>query len=260
MLQDNDSMNTDSPLYLHYKNKLSQSPVFNELSDETLSDMLGRFQHTTWRKNARVEASLLLERFYLIIDGRVRIEHIDPVSGRRITLFLLGPGDGFDVISLLDGQPHKVISVALDDMSLLSTTTQTVREWINRYPEFNQIFLPYLGEYMRKMEALATDLATKDTVTRLARLILRHSAPDPSSVTAPDPSSVNGSYPVRLIHDLSHDSLAHMIGSTRQVVNQHLQALRHKGVVGNQSRHLVVKELEALKEQAESFLSHDHRA
>jgi len=245
-------MNADSPLYLHYKNKLSQSPVFSELSDEILSDMLGRFQHTTWRKGTGAGAASLLQRFYLIIDGRLRMERIDSVSGKRITLFLLGPGDGFDVISLLDGLPHETTSVALDDMSLLSTSTEAVREWINRHPAFNRKFLPYLGERMRKMEALATDLATKDTITRLARLILHH--------TAPDPSSMSRSHPVRLIHDLSHDSLAHMIGSTRQVVNQHLQALRHKGILDNQSRHLVVKELEALKQQAETFLLHDHRA
>lgn len=245
-------MNTDSPLYLHYKSKLSQSSVFSELSDKILSDMLGRFQHTTWRKGTEVTASSILQRFHLIIDGRLRIERIDSVSGKRITLFLLGPGDGFDVISLLDGQPHEATSIALDDMSLLSTSTQTVRQWINQHPEFNRNFLPYLGERMRKMETLATDLATKDTVTRLARLILRH--------TAPDPSSENGSHSVSLIHDLSHDSLAHMIGSTRQVVNQHLQALRHKGILDGQSRHLAVKELEALKEQAETFLSHEHLA
>ena len=244
-------MISDSPLYLHYKSQLARSPVFSGLSDVILSDMLGEFRHTTWRKGVEADVSSLLQQFYLIIDGRIRIERIDAASGNRVTLFLLGPGDGFDVITLLDDQPHEATPIALNDLHLLSASTRTVREWINRHPEFNRNFLPYVGKQMRRLEDLAVDLAMKDTVTRLARLILRH--------TVSDPSSENGSYPVRLINDLTHDSLAHMIGSTRQVVNKHLQALRREDVLDSHSNRLAVSNLEALKAQAEAFLSHDHR-
>jgi len=243
-------MNTDSPLYRHYKQKLAQSPVFNGLSDGVLCDMLEELHHSTWRKGTEMDALSLAKRFYLIIDGRVKLERVDAVTANRVTIFLLGPGDGFDVISLLDKQPHEATPVALDDLHLLSASTQTVREWINHYPEFNRNFLPYLGQQMRGIEDLAADLALKDTITRLARLILRH------TVSGAPPGK--RLHPVRLIHDLPHESLAHMIGATRQVVNKHLQALRHKGVLDNVSHHLVVSELESLKEQAESFLSHNH--
>jgi len=240
-------MNTDAPLYLHYKKRLSQSPIFSRLTDETLSHMLEKFQYTTWRKGVVPDPQMLTQYFYLIIDGRVKIERIDTASGNRAILFMLGPGDGFDVITLLDGQPHEAAPVALEDLNLLRASTGQVREWINHHPEFNRSFLPYLGERMRSMEDLAADLAMEDTVTRLARLILRHAVPEPSSR--------HGSHPVTLIHDLPHDSLAHMIGSTRQVVNRHLQALRREGVLDQGSKHLVVAELEALKERAGVFLS-----
>ncbi len=163
-------MNTDSPLYQHYKNQLSQSPLYRVLSDEILSNMLGRFHHTTWRRGMVADPSSLIERFHLIIEGRVKIEHIDAASGDQVIFFIMGPGKGFDVITLLDGQPHAVTPVALDDLHLLTAPMQTVREWINRHPDFNRNFLPYLGEQMRAMEELAMDLATKDTATRLARL------------------------------------------------------------------------------------------
>ena len=104
---------------------------------------------------------------------------------------------------------------------------------------------------MRGMEDLAVDLAMKDTVTRLARLILRY--------TVSEPPFEKGSHPVRLIHDLTHESLAHMIGSTRQVVNKHLPAMHREGVLDSRSNRLAVSNLEALKEQADAFLSHDHK-
>lgn len=245
-------MNTDSPLYQHYKTQLAKSPVFSCLDDDILIDMLEHVRPTTWRKGVVAETAALTECFYLIVDGRVKIEHIDDASGNSVTLFLLGPGDGFDVISLLDKQRHDATPIALDDIQLLSTPTQTVRDWINRHPQFNRNFLPYLGSRMRTMENLATDLATQNTVTRLARLILRH--------TEPDSSAEMGSHPVRLIHDLPHNALAQMIGSTRQVVNRHLQALRHDGVLNKQSRTLAVQDLEALKHKADRFLSGHHPA
>jgi len=77
--------------------------------------------------------------------------------------------------------------------------------------------------------------------------------------TVSEPPFEKGSHPVRLIHDLTHESLAHMIGSTRQVVNKHLQAMHREGVLDSRSNRLAVSNLEALKEQADAFLSHDHK-
>ncbi len=240
-------MNKNLPLYLHYKRQLLQSPVFEGLPDELLSNMLEQFHHTTWRKGVVADKRLSLKNFYLIIDGRIKVEHVDAESGKRAILFLLGSGDGFDVITLLDDQLHDATPIALDDLSLLVAPMQTVREWINCHPEFNRNFLPYLGERMRRMENLATDLSMKDTVTRLARMILHY--------TAPETISGSDNYPVKLIHDLSHESLADMIGSTRQVVNKHLQALRREGLLDSHANHLVVAELEMLKDKAGHFFS-----
>ena len=92
-------------------------------------------------------------------------------------------------------------------------------------------------------------LAVKDTITRLAHLILRHTEPGP----LPDKKA----YPVKLIHDLNNESLAHMIDSTRQAMNRHLQELRKKGILEKHSRHPIIKELEVLKKQADLFLSHN---
>ncbi len=246
-------MNADSPLYNHYKNELSKSPIFSGLSEQLLDNMLEQFQYTTWRRTNISSSTALMERFHLIINGRVKIEHIDPQSGDQVTLFILGSGDGFDVISLLDGKPRDIRAVAIEDLHLLTAHTQTVREWINHYPEFNINFLPYLGVQMRTMETLAADLATKDTITRLARLILRHTAHN--NHHSENNRAKNNHHQIKLIHDLSNTALAQMIGSTRQVVNHHLQALRHKGILINQSKNLAIKELEGLHEIADKFLS-----
>ena len=241
-------MNKDSPLFQHYKSKFAESPLFRGLPDDILLDMLDHFHPVSWDKGVKSDPASLVDCFYLIINGRVKMEYIDAATGNWVTLFVLGPGDGFDIISLLDGNPHEATPVALEDMQLLTASTAKMREWINLHPIFNQNFLPYLGERMRKMEDLVADLGLKDTITRLAHLILRHTVEG-----TPGSDSV---HPVKLIHDLTNESLAHMIGSTRQAVNRHLQELRKKGILERHPRHLVVRELEALKKQADAYLSH----
>ncbi|RKZ57349.1 MAG: Crp/Fnr family transcriptional regulator [Gammaproteobacteria bacterium] len=236
-------MKRDQVYYAHCKTALYQSSLFNGLAENVLDDMLTLFRRDTWRRGTQLNAEMFQQRFYLLINGRVEIMRVNPQSGRSITLSLLGPGDGIDVVTLLNNSPHEIQPVAIDDVSLISVPIKDARDWIDRHPEFNSNFLPYLGEQMRKLEDISTDLALYDTMTRLARLILRHVAPH-------HPPLVDDKYSLKLIHDLHDESLARMVGSVRQVVNRHLQHWRKQGVLHKQNFHTEVRELETLQQYA----------
>ncbi len=237
-------MKRDMVYYNHCKDVLYQTALFNGLAEEVLDDMLSLFRRDTWRKGAQLKAEMFQARFYLLIDGRIEVTRVNPETGRCITLSLLGPGDGIDVVTLLNNDPHDVQPIAIDDVALISVPIKDARDWIDQHPEFNRNFLPYLGEQMRKLEDLSTDLALHDTMTRLARLILRHVAPH-------HPHSVNNKYTLKLIHDLHDESLARMVGSVRQVVNRHLQHWRKQGILHKQNFHTEVRDLEALQQYAD---------
>ncbi|HFD79053.1 MAG TPA: Crp/Fnr family transcriptional regulator [Gammaproteobacteria bacterium] len=237
-------MDKRSSLYHHCQSKLRRSPLFARLPETVLDNMLREFRFETWRKGTRRTPGLLARQFYLVLEGRVEITRSAPDTGRSITLFLLGPGDGFDIVTLLDDQPHDAEPLALDDLELLTAPIPAVRTWIERHPEFNREFLPYVGERLRSMESLASDLALHDTATRLARLILHHTQPPVPGSNGDDPA------PVRLISGLTHESLARMVGAARQVVNRHLQELRRAGILHGERNHWVVRDLEALRAHA----------
>ena len=242
-------MQRDPDYYSHCKQVLSHSPLFEGLANGLLDDMLSLFRRDTWRRGVQLDPVIFQERFYLLIDGRLEVMRINPETGRSITLSLLGPGDGIDVVTLLNTQLHEVAPVALDDISLISVPIQDARSWIDRHPEFNRNFLPYLGKQMRQMEDLATDLALHDTMTRLARLILRHIAPE-----HPDASKDN--HPLVLINDLHDESLARMVGSVRQVINRHLQHWRKQGILHKQKFQMQVTDLESLHAYARDVVKH----
>ena len=224
-----------SPFFTACLQRLQQSPLFANLDRETLRQMLAEFHFETWnRKAPAIDSRQSRKRFYVIISGRMRVNRINPETGRELTVALLGPGDGFDIISLLDNHEHKVFTTALDDLETIHASIETVRAWMLEHPELNRTFLPYLGEQLRSLEELATDLSLYDTLTRLVHLILRHTHPEQQTRE------------LELIHDLSHEELAGMIGSVRAVVNRHLQNFKKEGIVETHRKHLVVKNLHAL--------------
>jgi len=120
-----------------------------------------------------MDSTVTRKRFFLILNGRMEVSRSNPDSGKRIVLFLLGPEDGFDIITLLDDRLHNTEATAPGPLELLSAPVSVMHNWISGYPEFNHRFLLYIGDQLRRMEMLASDLALHDTASRLARLVLR---------------------------------------------------------------------------------------
>jgi len=236
-------MQKDSQHYSHCLEILSQSPLFANLDDAVLKNMLGLFRYET-RTTSDIAFSpkQASDHLYIIISGRAKVSVYNPDNGREHILFLIGPGDGFDLISLLDGEWHDAVATALDDMEVLSTTVQQAKKWINQHPDFNRAFLPYLGKQMHGLADQVIDLSLYDTEARLARLILRYLVPDKL------PQEVH------LINDLSQETLASMIGSVRVVVTRHLLKWKQKKIISGQRGNWSALDLNVLLEKAKKLL------
>lgn len=236
-------MQQDSPHYDHCLAIIRDSPLFGQLSDAVLQDMLRIFHYETRPRNGTaISPEQASDRLYIIVSGRAKISVYNPDNGREHILFLIGPGDSFDLISLLDGGWHDAVATALDDMEVLFTTVQQARQWINQHPDFNRAFLPYLGQQMHALADQVTDLSLYDTEARLARLVLWHLVPDKSPQE------------IELINDLSQETLASMIVSVRVVVTRHLQKWKQNNVISGKRGSWSVKNLKELLEKAEDFL------
>jgi len=237
-------MAPESPFYADSLQCLKASKLFGQLDELALGDILQRCRRETWKHRRLLPLEETWQRFHILLSGRVRLGRGNPETGRMITLFLHGPGDGFCLFSLLDGQPHDLMLETLDDVALLSMPMDKARQWIDEHSDFNRALLPYIGQQMSALANLAADLALHDTEARLARLILRHI--DTTTLAHVEP---------RLINDLSHESLAEMIGSVRVVVNRQLQHWKQEGIVDAHRGYLMVEKLNELTRRAEHKLA-----
>jgi len=232
-------MDQDSPRYAHCLEILSTAALFSSLEEAALKNMLGLFRYETRLKGeTAISPQQASDHFYIIISGRAKVSTYNPENGREHILLLIGPGDSFDLISLLDGEWHEAAAIPLEDMEVLCTTVQQARAWIEQHPEFNRAFLPYLGKQMHELADQSNDLSLYDTEARLARLILRNLVDDESPQE------------VRLINDLSQETLAAMIGSVRVVVTRHLQKWKQEKIIAGKRGHWSILDLEALLNKA----------
>ena len=240
-------MRKDSPYYLPSINVLQGATLFYGVDEEMMEEILGHFTPMTLPKKSIISSWQTKESFFVIISGRVKISQINLESGREYIINILESGDAFDIISLLDREEHEVIIEAIDELQLLKTSISTARSWLDKNPEFNKNFLPYLGNRMRRLEDSGSDLALYDTMTRLAKLILRY-------VDCDEASPQEKEHSVKLINDLSHEALAQMIGSVRKVVNLNIQELKKEEIIDSVRGKLSVKDLQKLLEKAKNTI------
>jgi len=177
--------------------------------------------------------------FYFILSGKIKISQVNIETSKEQTTQLLGRGDMFDVVTLLDGGYHEFVATALERSEIVQVPIEYVHEKIDNDPEFNRFFFPYLGRQMRHMENLAVDLSLYDVYNRLLRLIARN-------VEHTEDETHLG-----LINDLSHEELATLVGTVRKVLNRSLQKLKQEGIIDISRKKITLKDLEALFDQLE---------
>jgi CRP/FNR family cyclic AMP-dependent transcriptional regulator len=171
----------------------------------------------------------MLKKFFFVLKGRIKVFHINPEDGKEQTLKILTRGDMYDVVSLLDSKIHYNLVEALDDVQLMVFPIEVVREWLTNDSEFNKLLFPYIAKQYREMEELALDLSFYDTATRLLKLL-----------------SKNLNHQDNLIHDLSHEEIASLIGTVRKVLNRHIQKLKDDGVIDVSYKNIEIKDTQKL--------------
>lgn len=225
---------------------VQQSQLFSTLPEALVKEMTEYFRAERWEKKTYIDQETLQHRFYILLEGRIEMMRTNPETGRSVTLDLLSPGDAFDVITLLDGKPHEMFFSPIEALKVISAPIEKMREWIWTYPELNRQFLPYLAQKMRDQEDKTTDFALYDTTTRLSRIILKN-----LNKIKTYTGLAQNAHTEHLITGLSDEVLARLVGSVRQVVNQHLQHWKKQGVIDKKRNQIVINDLQAIIDDAD---------
>lgn len=220
--------------------ELARTALFAGL-DASVLDALGRKAiHRKYRKgNVIFVQGEQGERCFAIVDGAVKISAYN-ADGREAVLAVLGPGDVFGELSLFDQAARSADATAIEDTELLSLDTQAVTDAIAAHPEIAVTLLQVLGRRLRQTNEALQDIAFFDVPGRVARRI--------ADLAQAHGEQTDGGVLIDL--PLSQESLAQMVGATRESVNKALASLRRRGLVTRVGRRYLVSNVDDLRARA----------
>ncbi|MGH3874035.1 MAG: Crp/Fnr family transcriptional regulator [Pseudonocardiaceae bacterium] len=219
---------------------LAEIPLFQALSQESISAAARAGRSRTYPPGQIIcHQGDPGDHLYAVLEGLVKVV-FTAARGDEMVLNILGPGEIFGELALLDGSPRSASVVALKPASIFVLPRKQLLELISSHPELADEFLKLIGKLVRKLTEKAGDLAFLDLGGRLAKLLLQLSARH------------GHTHSIVLEDGMTQTDLAGMIGASRPAVNRALQSLVARGLITVQGRTIVLVDLEALRKRSQT--------
>jgi len=161
--------------------------------------------------------------------GAVRISSVS-LSGKQVTLTYAEPGTWFGDIALFDGLPRTHDADAHGTTTLLVVRKLDFKDLLAQHVELYDALLRLNCRRLRLMFNQFEDLNTRPLQARLAKQVLLLA----KSYGLPQGGEI------RIKLALAQEDLAHLLGASRQRVNQELKGFEREGAVRVEPTRLVV--------------------
>ncbi len=217
-------------------------------------DLLG---HLTPEELDRLLAPARVERFdegrvlfrkgdpgdslYVVLAGRISIGTTSE-DGKEVVLNVLGRGEVFGEIALLDGKARTANATAMAESHLLVLDRSDFMPFLESHPEVAARLIAVLCERVRWVSESYEDALFMGLPARLAKrlLLLAESYGEPAGATA-----------TRIEFPLSQQELAKMAGVSRESVNKLLRVWQSEGLIAHDHSHVTILDAARLKRLVE---------
>ncbi|WP_431160769.1 Crp/Fnr family transcriptional regulator [Flagellimonas beolgyonensis] len=230
-------MDTGNTHFVRCLEAMKASPFLGGMDTGSLKDILARMTLEVWPAKTFKNSADAKLSFHMVVSGRLKVYKIHPSSGRQHTLFLLGRGDVFDVMYLMDDKEHDIYWEAKDELQILKISLNDMRQFLFDRPVLQRALLQYMSARMLHLEEVATDISMHSTLVRLSHLLLHNINRETSRL--------------EVVNTLPNEELASLIGTTRAVVNRHIQELKRCGAITVRRKYIDVQDLQTLIAVAE---------
>lgn len=196
---------------------LHSIPMFAGVPDEQLEPIA---RMAIYRKVPRgttiVRAGDCTDSLYVIISGNARVLNSD-AEGREVILTLLGPGEFFGEMGLIDGSPRSADVVASEPCELLVIAKAEFKQGLADNFDLCLNIMKSLVQRLREADRKIESLALMDVYGRVAKLLLEFSIEE------------GGERVIR--RKLTKQDIAKMIGASREMVSRVMKDLEGSGYI-----------------------------
>ncbi|POR56926.1 Crp/Fnr family transcriptional regulator [Bosea psychrotolerans] len=211
---------------------LSANPFFAGFAQDALEKIAAicRQRHLASREVLFLKGDPS-DGLYAIRRGLIRIGTTDD-RGQQMTMNLLGGGDVFGEIALLDGRPRTADAVAMEDTDMFFLPRRDFLSLLDREPSITQQLIGLLCARLRDVIGRMEETAFLPAAIRLARRILMLAADYGAEVR------------------VSQEELASLTGVTRETVNRQLQSWKRTGIISLARGRLVIHDFDDFRRLA----------
>lgn len=210
---------------------LRRVPLFDSLGEcelEALSELT--FTRTFAQDQLIILAEEMGDTLFIVRRGQVKVSLIH-ATGKEFILSLLGEGEFFGELAILDERPRSANVVAMVETELLMLRRRDFLGLVRRVPDIAVALLEALAARLRRTDEQIGGLALLDVHNRVAQTIMR---------LAVDQGVVSDEG-LLLEQRPTHQQLANMAGTTRETVTRVLSQLERDGYVSSSGRRLLIR-------------------
>ncbi|WP_018411281.1 Crp/Fnr family transcriptional regulator [Methyloversatilis thermotolerans] len=202
--------------------------MFSGLSDSSLEPVA---KVSNMRRVPRgsivVRAGDKTDFVYLVLSGSLKVLVSDE-EGREVILSMLGPGELFGEMGVLDDNPRSATVVTVVPSDLIVIAKSDFKRVLQENFEVSMFIMRNLVARLRTADRKIESLALMDVYGRVARLLLEMA------------DDVNGEKVVN--RKISKQDIAKMIGASREMVSRVMKDLHLQGLIEETNGKILLRE------------------
>jgi CRP/FNR family cyclic AMP-dependent transcriptional regulator len=202
-----------------YDNRLflRRVPLFAGLTEAQI-DLLsvGSQRRSFPRGKTIVAEGEVSQTLFIMLSGRAKVQRSDS-EGKEVILAVIGAGEFFGEMSLIDDEPRSASVITLESCELLSIRKESFLAILNQSTDICLAVMRGMVRRLRSADRKIETLALLDVYGRVARVLLESS------------EEVDGQRVVR--NRLPRQQIAKMVGASREMVSRVMKGLETEGYI-----------------------------
>ncbi|MBN2371924.1 MAG: Crp/Fnr family transcriptional regulator [Vicinamibacteria bacterium] len=167
---------------------------------------------------------------FMIVEGRIKVTILGD-DGKEVILTVLGPGDFFGEMALLDNEPRSATAIAIESCELLLLHRADFESALEENRSISRGLVRVLSARLRRANHQISTLALLDVYGRVARALLDMARDEGRRLK-------DGHIAFRRA---THQEIANRIGTTRETVTRMLKDLERQSLIDVEGKEIILR-------------------